>query len=148
MKLHDLHWAGFQTSLNEGVPARLESNRRQHSKLHASSTACQWHDPHPHTPTAANSTPCQCPYTCCSSGCPGMAGLVISHQGEHLALTLVLYSRSKAGNTLLVSTISPPSTTYLAGKVCRLLFARCKIRRLGCPTKTGMHWSVRLLLVK
>lgn len=38
--------------------------------------------------------------------------------------------------------------TYLAGKVCRLLFARCRIRRFGCPTKTGMHWSVRLLLVK
>lgn len=37
---------------------------------------------------------------------------------------------------------------HLAGKVCSWLFARCRIRRCGCPTKTGMHWSVRRLLVR
>jgi hypothetical protein len=37
---------------------------------------------------------------------------------------------------------------HLAGKVCSWLLARCKMRKCGCPTRTGMHWSVRRLLLR
>lgn len=99
--------------------------------------------------TAASSTVCHLPLNVIPVCTHGDGRSLPSSQRDNILLWQQLKHKVNAHLEDADCPSCPPALCiYLAGNACKLLFARCRIRRLVCPANTGMHWSVRLLLVK